>query len=438
MGLDDRRLVATIDAALDVLTGDRLRLPGDAERLELLAAGLRAVGRLQAWVELLAAGVEADKVAWREYRTSTTTWLVESVRLAPREAARLVRAGEGLSRFPQVGAAALGGQVSAGQAEAITQVLAQLPDDLPAGAVEAGQEHLVGLAASHNAVELRRLSRHLLDVVAPETAEELEAKRLERELRAARAARFLEFHNDGCGSVLLRGSLPVVDAEPLIRIVDAYAAAEKRGLDAADPAAEYLTPGMRRADALMAMVHHHTQQALAPTNGGDRPRIVVALSYDTLVKQCRDARLVGRDEPITASVARRLLCDADILPVVLGGPSQVLDVGRCARLVTPAIRAALEHRDGGCVFPGCTKPPEACHAHHLKPWWAGGPTALSNLALVCAHHHGIVEPSHTPEPEDRWHIRLRADGAPEVVPPRRVDPTQRPRQHTRFLTRQRR
>ncbi len=184
------------------------------------------------------------------------------------------------------------------------------------------------------------------------------------------------------------------------------------------------------------MVHHHAQQALAPTNGGDRPRIVVTLAYAKLVKQCVDAGLVGHGEPIAPSVARRLLCDADILPVVLGGPSEILDVGRTQRLVTPPIRAALELRDGGCVFPGCDKPPETCHAHHLQPWWAGGPTALANLALVCAHHHGIIEPGHDPT-ADRWQLRTRPGGAPETIPPRRVDPNQRPRQHARFRTPQR-
>ncbi|MFZ0530534.1 MAG: HNH endonuclease signature motif containing protein, partial [Propionicimonas sp.] len=79
-----------------------------------------------------------------------------------------------------------------------------------------------------------------------------------------------------------------------------------------------------------------------------------------------------------------------------------------------------------------TNPPNACHAHHLVPWWAGGTTALTNLALVCAHHHGIVEPGHDPT-ADRWRIQLRADGTPQAIPPRRVDPDRRPRLHTRFL-----
>ncbi|HSN44519.1 MAG TPA: HNH endonuclease signature motif containing protein, partial [Propionibacteriaceae bacterium] len=95
------------------------------------------------------------------------------------------------------------------------------------------------------------------------------------------------------------------------------------------------------------------------------------------------------------------------------------------------IRYALEQRDRGCVFPGCDKPPTACHAHHITPWWAGGSTSLTNMALLCPHHHRIVEPTHNPD-HDRWRIRINTDHLPEISPPKRVDPRQRPRLHARF------
>jgi len=79
-------------------------------------------------------------------------------------------------------------------------------------------------------------------------------------------------------------------------------------------------------------------------------------------------------------------------------------------------------------------PPRDCEAHHIIPWRLGGPTALWNLVLLCAHHHGTVEPSHDPQ-ADRWKIRLREDGIAEIIPPLRVDPSQRPRLHARFHTR---
>jgi hypothetical protein len=435
----DSQLLAVIAAALDALTDDRPRFPSDAEQLALLRESLPVAARLTAWQQQLAARVETSEAAWHEHGTSTTTWLAEAVNLTPREARRLVKAGQGLQRFGVLGSAAASGGVLAEQAEAITGVLDGLPDDFSADTLSEAQELMVGFAASHNATELRRLSRHLLEVLDPDGAEAREAERLEREHRLAMRNRHLKFVPDHAGSMLIRGSLPVAEAEPFIQIIDAYAAAAKRGLDRLDPQAECLTSGMWRADALLRMVDRHCERELAPIHGGDRPRVVVTLSYDKLAKAAADAglagRLVGSDEPVEAGVLRRWLCDADVLPIVLGGPSEILDVCRTRRLVTPEIRAALEQRDGGCVFPGCDKPPRDCHAHHRQPWWAGGRTELPNLALLCDHHHGIVEPSRDPK-ADRWSIRIRDDGITEVLPPRRVDPQHRPRVHARFHTRE--
>ena len=82
-------------------------------------------------------------------------------------------------------------------------------------------------------------------------------------------------------------------------------------------------------------------------------------------------------------------------------------------------------------FPGCDQPPSACEAHHVIAWQAGGATSLTNLVSVCRHHHGIIEPGDRPE-HTRWHIRLRDDGIPEVIPPTHVDQMRRPRVHQRF------
>lgn len=352
----DGELLAVIGAALDALCDGCVRLPSDRERLDLLQRALRLDARLQAWQQQLAAGIETDQVAWREHRTSTTTWLAEAGNLTPREARRLVRAGQELQRFDVVREAAASGTVLPTQAEAIASVLRELPNDFPTHTITQAQELMVGFARSHNSAELRRLTSHLLDVLCPDTAEALEEKRLEQQQRRAQSRRFLEFHGDGEGSVLIRGSLPIAQAEPFITIIDAYADAEKRALDVLDPHAEHITPAMRRADALIAMTHRHTQHALAPSHGGDRPRIVLTLSYDKLATQCTHhglgAHLTRTGQPLPASIARQLLCDADILPMILGSPSEILDVGRTRRLVTPAIRAALEQRDQGCAFPG--------------------------------------------------------------------------------------
>ena len=122
------------------------------------------------------------------------------------------------------------------------------------------------------------------------------------------------------------------------------------------------------------------------------------------------------DDGLRLSVAavRRLACDAELIPVCLGTQGEVLDVGRIARLVTPALWRALVARDRHCTFPGCTRPPVMCHAHHIVHWADGGRTSLDNLVLVCGEHHRVLH--HTP-----WQVRLdRDDCRPEYLPPPRV------------------
>ncbi|MBN9106417.1 MAG: DUF222 domain-containing protein, partial [Propionibacteriaceae bacterium] len=256
---DDGQLLATMNTCLDALTDDRLRLPTDAEQLVLLQDVIRLSGRLQAFEQQLAARIEKSQAAWNERRTSTRTWMAESMNLTPREAARIIRAGQGLARYPIIGSATQTGTVLPVQAEAITAVLTQLPKEFDDNTIIEAQQLMVGFAETHNSAELRRLTTHLIEVLSPDTADQLEAKRLEQQERRAQTRRCLDFTGDGDGSVLIRGSLPLADAEPLIQIVEAYAAAQKRGIERLDPQAEYLTPAMRRADGLIAMVQAHSR-----------------------------------------------------------------------------------------------------------------------------------------------------------------------------------
>ena len=93
-----------------------------------------------------------------------------------------------------------------------------------------------------------------------------------------------------------------------------------------------------------------------------------------------------------AADLRRIACDTQVIPVVMGGPSEVLDVGRAKRSIPPAIRRALIARDQGCVWPGCNRAPVHCDGHHIQHWLDDGPTSLANLALLChSHHHRLHE-----------------------------------------------
>ena len=168
-------------------------------------------------------------------------------------------------------------------------------------------------------------------------------------------------------------------------------------------------PGRRRPTRLT------TDQA--PDSHGARPRLTITTTLDTLRTGIGPA-VTDDGLDLTPSVVRRLACDADLIPAVLGTHSEVLDVGRLHRLVTAALWRALIARDQHCTFPGCTRPPLMCHAHHIQHWADGGPTSLDNLALLCGHHHRLIH-------DTPWQIRLNpTDHQPEFLPPPKPGHTQ--------------
>ena len=130
-----------------------------------------------------------------------------------------------------------------------------------------------------------------------------------------------------------------------------------------------------------------------PSAGGVAATVVVTMELETLLGGLKAASL-DTGGKISASEARRLACKAGIIPVVLGGKSVVLDVGRKRRFHTEAQRIALGLRDGGCTAHGCDAPPGLCHAHHDIPWSKDGHTSVENGRLLCARHHRrIHDPS---------------------------------------------
>ena len=181
------------------------------------------------------------------------------------------------------------------------------------------------------------------------------------------------------------------------------------------------TFGQRRADALVEVCRLALNTGELPANGGDRPQLALTMRFADLREQTGPATLDTGDR-LTATQARRLACDAHLLPAVLGTHGQVLDVGQSRRLITGALRRALVLRDGGCAFPGCDRPPRWTDGHHIRSWLDGGPTSLDNSVLLCRHHHRLIHHS-------TWTVRLAPDGLPEFIPPAHVDPRQRPRRN---------
>ena len=91
---------------------------------------------------------------------------------------------------------------------------------------------------------------------------------------------------------------------------------------------------------------------------------------------------------VSAETARRMACDAGTVTMHHGPGGEILDVGRRARTISPALRRALAARDRHCRFPGCSN--RRCDGHHVKHWADGGRTALDNLVLLCRRHHRAV------------------------------------------------
>ena len=148
-------------------------------------------------------------------------------------------------------------------------------------------------------------------------------------------------------------------------------------------------PETRRADALLEIIG---RGVAAPEGVTRTPRtqLVVTMSVEALLGQLRGAGVCDNDAVLSPATVRRLACEAAIIPMVLGGRSEVLDLGRDERFFTRAQRRAIARRDGCCTFPGCTIPPQWCDVHHVRHWIDGGCTDLTNGALLCGRHHTVV------------------------------------------------
>ncbi|GAA4855376.1 hypothetical protein GCM10023201_57070 [Actinomycetospora corticicola] len=157
--------------------------------------------------------------------------------------------------------------------------------------------------------------------------------------------------------------------------------------------------------------------------GRERVTLTVTLDYQTLRQQLTDASgalaLLGDSTWVSPETARRLACDAEIIPVVLGAKGEVLDIGRKTRAVPAGIARAVIHRDRHCAFPGCRRRARTTQLHHIVHWAHGGDTALDNLVCLCRYHHDLVHHA-------GWQVAM-IDHLPWFTPPAWLDPTRTPR-----------
>jgi len=409
-------------------------LGADDAAVERLAGLVDAIGEFEA--QLAGLRLHLLNEARLSAADRVTETVRQSVRTSPAQATAALRLAQDLGeRFPLIAAALNEGVISLPQAEAIVTGLRKLPEHLTRAQLVECQELILAHVDALGPSELRILATRLLEVIDPDRADADDAKRLAREERAAHRNRFLRLAPDHHGSMRITGQLPVADAALLSAQLDAL----MPPATAYAHTGEHPTRDARRADALVLLTQHAAGGGTLPSHGVDRPQVHLSLNFDTLVTGVGSVSVFGAAsfDGLSASEARRMACDAGLIPMVLGTASRPLDVGRTHRLFTPALRAALLQRDQGCVFPGCTAAPAACEAHHIIPWWQGGATCLANGVLLCPHHHRLVEPDPLQSEESQWRVHLDGvTGLPWFTPPRHIDPARQPRQHQRHRLQQ--
>jgi hypothetical protein len=300
------------------------------------------------------------------------------------EAHRKTHLAAGLEQHPAVQAGLKAGDLLVDQARVVIRAVEDLPDHVEPELVAQAEAHLVGEAAHFDAIALRRLGRGLLHVIDPEAADAHQAKLLEREEAAAAAKTRLTMRDDPDGITRGTFALPTVQAEMFKKQILAIGAPKHRA--AIDGHLGERKPSPQRMGlALCEWIERYPANRL-PDAGGVTATVVVTIPIETLTGGLKPG-VLDTGAVISPSQARRMACETGIIRLVLGGKSEILDLGRTRRLHTKAQRIAIAQRDGGCTAEGCDWPPGLCHVHHDPSWASGGKTDIDHARLLCPKHH---------------------------------------------------
>ncbi|MBM7509448.1 hypothetical protein JOE61_003262 [Nocardioides salarius] len=397
------RVVARVHSALDEVAETPLWTMSQPATAEALAEIARAEARLVELRSRTLAHTETVAVPETNASPSVAVWHANVTRSTKRESFRQVRLAAGLDRHDVVREALGRGHVVAEQAAVICTALDDLPEDLDAAVMEQAAKALVTFAEVHDAKGLRVLGRRILEVVAPEVAEAWEAEQLDREEREAEKSTVFRMRDDGHGRIKGSFTVPLLAGQMLERALLAFAAPQHQiaTREAEGEQSEAWVPARRptaqRLGAAFVELIERLDTDQLPKAGGINATVVVTMTLESLHDGLAAATLDTGDR-VSAATARRLACEAGVVPVVLGGKSQPLDLGRAQRYFTPAQRIAMGIRDGGCTAHGCDVPPARCHAHHDDPWSCHGHTDLARGRLLCPFHHRRI---HDPEYQAR-------------------------------------
>ena len=361
--------------------------------------------RLRVLAEADRAGDTDDTAA-----CSIADWIAIETRQVRRDTRSDLNLARKLDQHAHLATAMANGGVNPDQARVIVRSLDRLPTRgdfavTPEQRVTA-EQHLVGLAADHDATALARLGMHLFEVIAPEVADQFEGKILADQEAAALKRTWFTMRHDDEGTVHGRFRIPDLHGDILNKAILAITSPARpspgdndgpEGTETFEPSAqgEQVPTPVRHGLALCQLLEALPADAL-PTAGGVSATVVVTMTLEQLTASLDDHGVSTLDTGgvLTAGEARRLACTAGIIPMVLGGRSETLDLGRKRRFHSPAQRLAMAHRDGGCTAMGCDRPPSMCQAHHDQPWSQGGPTTVEGGRLLCGRHHRRVHDHH--------------------------------------------
>ncbi|MEV7043373.1 DUF222 domain-containing protein [Amycolatopsis sp. NPDC051061] len=264
---------------------------------------------------------------------------------------------------PATGAAALEGRLSTPMIDTIIGVVTQLSPEHRDDA----EQHLLSFASEAGHKQVAALGARILAHLDPDGAEPDTTE-------PATPSRELSLRHKRTGVWELQGRFDDETGTRASALLDSLA--QRR---TTDEGPDLRSPQERYGDAFSDAVDLALNSPDLPMQAGERAHVMVAVSLEDL-KSGVGRAILGDLGTMSAAEARIHACDCMLIPAVLGGKSEPLDLGRQRRLVPPGLRRALYLRDRGCAFPGCHRPPRHCQGHHVRHWADGGPTELGPVS----------------------------------------------------------
>ncbi|MEO6533256.1 MAG: DUF222 domain-containing protein [Pseudolysinimonas sp.] len=285
----------------------------------------------------------------------------------------------------------------------------------------APDDAVLALIASASELSVEKLAARAREVRA-----ELDEDGIEDREGYLRERRFLRLSPVGDGMTRLSGLLDPESAAVVVAAYDGATSPRRGGPRFVDPEAIEASDALSRDErtteqvALDAFVQLISLGSESDTTvlPGRRPAVRVLVAERDLARRAGAGQFEGQSAAISVATVERHACDTGIVPVIFDASGRVVDIGREQRLYTARQRIGLAARDGGCLFPGCDRPPSWCEAHHIVPWSHGGRTDLADGVLLCRHHHLLVH-------NNRWRVE-RSGANYALIPPRTLDPAQVP------------